>query len=54
MFDLIFIVNIFRWFFALWARLNMHKFKLYAKVRFISFWVQSFVIFFGVIGLTFQ
>jgi len=32
----------------------MHKFKLYAKVRYITFWVQSIVIFFGVIGFTFQ
>ena len=49
----IFFVNIFRWFFALWAKLNMHKFKLYAKVRFITFWMIAFGFFFGVIGFTF-
>lgn len=46
--DVIFFVNIIRWPFALRALLNHKAFNQYAKVRRITFWVQTILSFLGI------
>ena len=38
-FDIIFIPNILRWIFAVWAKVDEDRWPIYAKLRLISFWI---------------
>ena len=42
--DIIFIVNLPRWIFAVWAKVDDEKWLIYSRMRLVSFWVFWIVI----------
>ena len=48
--DIVFFPNIFRWIFAIWARVDEERFGLYARVRLGTFYLFWLVIYSLIIG----
>ena len=38
-FDIIFVANIIRWVFAVWAKVDTDRVPIYARVRFLTFYL---------------
>lgn len=53
LFDKIAFLNIPRFLFAHWTRLNPTRYQLYSKVRFTTFFIEALMLFFGLIGYVF-
>ena len=37
--DIIFLPNLLRWIFAVWAKVDDDRWVLYAKIRLVTFWI---------------